>query len=694
MPQISISYPVWFIVPAVLVALGYAFLLYYKNRKNHFGRITTLFLGFLRFAGVLLLLLLLLSPFILTRTKEVVKPLLILAQDNSASVVMNKDSAWYKNQYPLKIKQLIRELSSSYNIDTLLFGAKTRPGGTAGFTDGISDYGELFSKIKRDYLGNAAGVVVVAGDGIYNSGFDPADAARDITAPVYTLLLGDTTTRRDLFIRDVRYNSLVYRDDVFPLEITVGARSLKGRKAKLTVRAFHKKAVDTTVFINSQRYTRTFKFEIKASEQGKQHLRIEVKPLAGERNDKNNKKDIFINVLNNRRHILILMNSPHPDIGAVRRALELLNNYVIDVKQLTANLKIKSRAYDLVILQGIPHSSPDLPVIRQIITQKTPLLFILDSRTDINRFNSLETGVSIKSALGKSEQAQAAFNRAFTLFHFDKKLSTSLEKLPPLSVPFGNWSVENGFQVLAFQKTGEIKTGYPLMVFGEKEGAKRGIIAGEGIWLWRLKEYFNDNNTEAVDKLISGAVQYLTAREDKRLFRIIAPDSKLTSQEVILKAELYNDAYEPVTDANIRLTLKDENGHSFDYNFLNNENGYSLNLGHLSPGLYRYNASVDRGKKTLYDKGEFIVTGLALESLNTKANAAIMYRLAREHNGKLFYANQTDSLIYRLTHNNKIPSKVKYTNRYTPFFHIPLILMLIIFLLSLEWFVRKYLGGY
>ncbi len=694
MPQISLSYPVWTLIPALLAALGYALLLYYKNKKQPFGKGVTLLLGFLRFAAVFLLILLLLSPYVMTRKKEVEKPLLLFAQDNSASVVLNGDSAWYKTEYLQKIKSSLAKLSKVYDIDTLLFGTEPRTGGTPDFTDGISDYGKLFAKIKNDYSAAPARVVVVAGDGIYNSGFNPVESSKQITAPVYTLLLVDTVTRRDLFIRDVRYNGIVYRDDLFPLEITLGARFFKGKKARLSVYAFNKKAVDTTIVIPSDRFGKTVKFEIKAAEQGKQHLRIKVSPLAGEQNKKNNTRDIFIDVLNNRQHILILMDGPHPDIAAVRRALQTGNRYVIDVKQISNKLKITGKKYGLIILQGLPRSSRHLALLRQILNEKIPALFLLDGKTNINLFNSLKTGVTIKSALSKGQPAQAVFNSGFTLFHFGKAQRAAVEQLPPLWVPFGNWEVEPGFQVMAYQKTGDIKTGFPLLIFGEKEGTKRGVIGGEGLWLWRLKEYYRDNATEAFDKLISGAVQYLTVRRDKRQFRIVAPETKRSAEEVVLKAELYNDAYEPVTDADIRIVLKDEKGQAFDYNFISDKEGYSLNLGRLSPGVYRYNASVKRGDKTLYDKGEFVVNRLSLESMNTQADAAVMYRIARDHNGELYTARQLDSLVYRLSQSDKIPAKIKYTSRYTLFFDIPLILFLILFLLALEWFVRKYLGGY
>src|SRR5437867_3979737 len=63
----------------------------------------------LRFLFITLLSFLLLTPLIKTITRRTEKPVIIIAQDNSQSVIINKDSAFYRTQYPEKLKNLIAE---------------------------------------------------------------------------------------------------------------------------------------------------------------------------------------------------------------------------------------------------------------------------------------------------------------------------------------------------------------------------------------------------------------------------------------------------------------------------------------------------------------------------------------------------------------------------------------------------------
>ena len=99
--------PIWLSVFCVLLGAIYAFLLYRKEEK--FNEIAPwlikLMAGF-RFLLVTLLAFLLLSPFIKTLFNKVEKPVIIIAQDNSASILLNKDSVFYQNEYLQRIATL------------------------------------------------------------------------------------------------------------------------------------------------------------------------------------------------------------------------------------------------------------------------------------------------------------------------------------------------------------------------------------------------------------------------------------------------------------------------------------------------------------------------------------------------------------------------------------------------------------
>jgi hypothetical protein len=73
---------------------------------------------------VALIALFLLSPMIKSITRQVEKPIIIIAQDNSSSIVMNKDSAFYSNQYSKALQDFSTALASKYEVRTLELGAR------------------------------------------------------------------------------------------------------------------------------------------------------------------------------------------------------------------------------------------------------------------------------------------------------------------------------------------------------------------------------------------------------------------------------------------------------------------------------------------------------------------------------------------------------------------------------------------
>ena len=82
------------IIVSLLAGLAAAGLLYFRNKKQHYGKALNAILFALRTLIVGLVVLLLFNPLIRQRFSSVETPTLILAHDNSASVVLCKDSAF------------------------------------------------------------------------------------------------------------------------------------------------------------------------------------------------------------------------------------------------------------------------------------------------------------------------------------------------------------------------------------------------------------------------------------------------------------------------------------------------------------------------------------------------------------------------------------------------------------------------
>ena len=95
----NIGIPIWMLALALLAGLAAAAVLYVRNKKQHYGKALNAILFVLRTLMVGLVVLLLFNPLIRQKFSSVETPILILAHDNSSSVVLCKDSVFYKNDY-------------------------------------------------------------------------------------------------------------------------------------------------------------------------------------------------------------------------------------------------------------------------------------------------------------------------------------------------------------------------------------------------------------------------------------------------------------------------------------------------------------------------------------------------------------------------------------------------------------------
>ena len=692
--DLIIEYPWWSLLIVIVTGLVVAGLLYYRNRANKLGTFLTILLFIVRFLAVSLLAFLLLSPFLKTRIKNLEKPIVIIGVDNSKSMILNKDSTYYQGDFITQMKKLEDDLSGKYDVDSYLFGEKPRMAWPPDYQDQTSDYAGFFKAVKENYAGMNVGAVIVAGDGISNRGIDPVFAASALNYPVYTLALGDTTTNKDLKINDVRFNSVVYRDEDFPLEVNLSARKMKGTKATLTVYAFGKRQAKKQVVIGSDHFNRSIRFTLPAEKSGVQRIRIQVRSPETEINTRNNTRDIFITILENRRKILIMAYAPHPDVAAVRKSLETNGNYQVDIA-FPSDFKGKITDYDLIIFHNLPAiRQPFSRFFKDLSKKKIPYLFITGKQTAFRKLKGHFTGVDIRPAGYNFEDAQPEYNPLFSLFTMSDETVKKLEKFPPLIVPLGNYQLSRGASVFAWQRINKIETNFPLILFDEQDGIRHGMIAGEGLWMWRMYDYLQNGNNETFDEILNKTVQLLMARKDKRFFRIITRHEYTSAENAIVKAELYNPSWEPVNDVDVNFVLMNENGDRYDYVFSPSGKGYVLNLKKLPVGVYRYSSSVKLGKEKYKTSGEFIVSGLSLESRNLNADHAMLYRLTADHSGKMIYPSEIDQIPELLSARDDLKTKIYYEEKYTGLNALPWLAGLIMLLLAIEWFLRKYFGSY
>ncbi|MBL0314819.1 MAG: hypothetical protein IPP69_03225 [Flavobacteriales bacterium] len=688
--------PVWLIVICIIAGAAYAGALYFKDRFNRtYGTTLATVLGLFRFACVTILAIFLLKPLIRLISYDVEKPVIVIAQDDSESIVVGKDSSYYRNEYANKLRELVTQFGDDYEIKTLHFGDQVSEGlDSLSFTDQLTDFSGLLDEIYTRYSGRNLGAIIIASDGLYNKGSNPVFAYKKLNVPVYTVALGDTTVYKDILISEVATNRLAYLGNKFPMEITVEGRKAAGANAVLTVSKKGNVLHSSNIAFSGDRYTTTIPLTFDATETGLQKYSVHLSGIDGEMTLANNHKDVFIDVLDSRQKVLILAYAPHPDINAMRDAIASNESYKVDVK-LAKDFNGNINEYSLVIFHQLPAAgSMGQSIITNALEQKIPSLFVWGNATDYNAFNKMNLGYSLNGYMNNATDIGGYFAEEFTLFTLDEQVRNMFRNMPPLTVPFGDYTFSPGVSPLIYQQVGQIKTRKPLISFNKVNDTKVGLIAGEGIWRWKLTAFQQFESHDAFHQLITKLVQYSSAKEDKSLLRVNGKNDFYENEQIIFDAELYNQSYEAITNKEIGMRIISEDGKEYNYLFSVTGNRYRLNAGQLPVGNYNYEASVNGESTIPKERGEFSISPLQLEVVHTIADHRLMYQLAADNNGEMIYPSALSSLT-ELIKNKKDIVSVSYENKQlNELINYRWILALILLLLSAEWLLRKRAGTY
>ncbi|MBT4776126.1 MAG: VWA domain-containing protein [Crocinitomicaceae bacterium] len=693
--SISLSFPAWYGIVCVVIGLAYAIFLYRNDKLlKELSRSWKILLSSFRFIIVTILALLLLEPLLESVTSKVEKPVIVLLQDNSESLLLSRDSAVIQSEFIEQLAALKTDLGEKYEIQSYTFGNEIRQGLKVDFTDKTTNISNVFDEVYTRYYNRNVGAIILATDGIYNSGTDPTYSAQKIkNTSIFTIALGDTNSRKDIIITEIAYNRLAYLGNIFPIEIAIAGKQCEGAKTSVDIIHDGKTISSQIISIDKNEYFTIVPFQIEANKSGLQKYSVVVSSIEGELTVENNSKEIYIEVLNSKQKVLLLAGAANPDIYALKVAVEKNKNYEVDV-QLLSEFKEEVNDYSLVIAHQIPFKSTSLPEVLNFSSSRIPIFYVLGSQTNFNKFNSLNAGLNLLAPKGVSE-AQALLNTSFSLFTLDDDFKRDLEKYPPIAVPFANdYLVNNSAEIMCYQKIGRSQTNFPLLLFNKSQQNKCGIFLGEGLWRWRMADYRENNSHERFDNFFAKIVTYLASKEDKSFFRIYTSSEFREDEDIIFNAELYNESYELINNVEVQLSVFNEVGEEFNFSFTPVMNSYRLNCKRLPEGEYSYVASANRSGEVFEQKGMFSIAELKVEMINATANHSLLFNIADRSGGSLFYPNQLDSLKSTILSKKEIVDVSYFEKNLTDLVNWRWICFLLIFFLGIEWFLRKYHGAY
>lgn len=691
------DYPWYYTAACIVFAAVLAAVSYYRNKKfAEFPPYRVWMLAAFRFLAMLLIAMLLLDIFIRRTTQRTEKPVLAIAVDNSESMLMRgtqaKDSM---RGFKAALSSMADNLSEKYNVRIFGFGDDCNLTDIQSLTfhDKYTDFSSMLETMNSTLYNTNTGALVICSDGIINRGQNPVYAATSLGKKIYTVTLGDTTSYKDISVSKCIYNETAFIGNEFPIEVSVNAKMLKGSTAICEIRHKGKQIFRETVNIGSDEFTHQLSTTIKASEKGLQKYTIAIAPIDGEITTTNNTREILVDVVDDKHKVLILSSMPHPDVAAVRNALTYNRGMDIEVADIEGFDKQLS-AYNLVVLVQVPSiGRPADQIIKEIKSKNIPVLHILGSKTDFNKFNELAQCLTVAIKGNNFEEAGYTGNLKFSLFSTENGTEEFLSKVPPLYCAFGDYKPLAQTHILGNQVIKGIHTDKPLIAISDPSKSRSAVIAGEGIWRWRVDCYRRYQNHEKFDLLISRLCQFLLTRADRERFTVSTRRIFNENEPVYFNAKALDEMLEPATDATVSLDLADSTGKTTTYKFDALGAGHYLRIDNLTPGQYTYKATANIAGKTFTKSGIVSVMEIKTEAENLAANRSLMSRLASTTGGGAYLASDLSKLKDALLNDTSIRPVVYDDTTTTPLMGYGLLFFIILALLTAEWFMRKYWGA-
>ncbi len=691
MYNLSAEFSLWFIPLCLVLAAGVSWFLYFKNPLNIANKWVRWGLNALRFSSVFILLLLLLGILLKSSNKQIKKPIIIIAADNSESIITNRFGKEYKANLQNKLDKLAIDLNDNYEVKSYVFGNEIKADTALSFSQKQSNLEAVIDEIENNYSNQNLGAVIMATDGIYTKGNSPLESAKNLKIPFYTVALGDSNQQRDALIKNVRYNQIVFAGNDFEVEIDLAAFDFTNQPAILQISQNGQLLFKQNYTIDTKDFFKTIKAKIAANKEGSQHYTIAISKQRNELSYTNNQYDFFVDVIKSKQKILIVGLSPHPDLSALKQAINQNQNYEANIVSLNEATSELVKKYDVVIAHQLPgFRNEGLPLVKYIIESKIPCFFVLTNRTGFIQLNQLQNSLTFSAQQITTTSATANVNANNNSLYFDENTAKQLADFPPLQLAYGRYNLNSQSQVILRQQIGYVATDEPLLSLDNSNNLA--FLMGEGFWKWRLSDFEKNEQHQISNDLIAKVIQSIALKADKSLFRVKPIKQKFEEGEnIIFNAQMYNQSFEMQNNDDISLLIKNAQGKQFDYSFSKTDKAYTANLGQLPVGSYTYSAKSTNQKDT--KTGNFIVQALQAELIQTKADFQLLNTLAKETNGQLYSYNDLDKIYGKITTNENIQSIIYKNSKLDELINSKWIFFLILLLLSVEWFVRKWNGS-
>lgn len=690
-----------FIYAAImLIVAGAVSYFYYKRsslkepQKN--------FLTALRALSVFFILILLLSPVMSFISNISPSPKNIFLIDNSESLLIeNRNDVLKKivtdeltgtgagnseDLYFLFSGDLIKEISAD-ELNGITY---------EGINNFETDLSSPVSTLQEKLSTANISTVNIISDGMINEGGNPLKFARSMNVPFNYYLTGDTIQKSDVAIKNLYYNKTAFAESTVPVKVQIASYDYN---TNVNVSLYEEdKLIDTkTVAVNERDNLYDVSFNVFSSEDRIVKYRIETEPLENEITLKNNFREFFIKFTDNKFKVLVISGGPSADNAFITEELKKVRNFETTVLTQKSGGEFYEggfpdiNIFDTFILIGYPTAVSDQSILNRISAEiekkNSSLIFFAGRNTDYGKLMSIEDKLSFKVSSASDNEELTGLSSVIST---DNEIFSRLDQLKSVS---GMPDIFKTSSVFLSNPSADVfllttKNSSPALIIENTNSKKSAAFLAYGFYKWRL----NKNNTGSDDlfrNILSNIIIAITDKEAQKHFSIETTKPVYSKfEDVKFNASILNHE----VNGNEKIVVKiSGNGVEKETELIRlNDNHYSGKINIPQDGNYEFTAGLyDENVLVENIQGRFLVGENNFEFTDTRADNSVLKILSLETGGQNLTGkskSEIDDILKEM--NDKSEYEFK-TARNLEMNVNPYYLALLIFLLCLEWFLRK-----
>jgi hypothetical protein len=718
------GWPLWWYAAGLVVALGLvAFTLW---RQRQLGPLKLAVLGVLQIAFIAIALLLLWRPVLNVEQ--------IRERQNVVAVMVDTSGSMQGDTPRTRLQQAQESLSAG-PLEALSRAAQLRLFGFAGSAQPVEKLEELRGGGVVTRIGDSlrtvlamAGSVPLAGIVLLSDGAENGDSLSEADiaqiksygVPIHTVGLGPEQLSNDLELAQLSAPDHAVAGET--LTATVSIRHQAQKSTRLRVYDGGRVIAAREVALNPNAGVTTLEISFPSGAGGLRDLRFALDAAQDEPNTLNNARAHLIEISADRRSVMYIEGEPRWEYKFIRRAAEADPAVrLVSLVRATPNRYYRQGVssadelpdgfpktaeelfrYDAVVigsLEAAALNEAQHAALKRYVDRRGGSLLMLAGRDGLGDggWAAAPIGAALPAALpgqgggrytqkpGKARPTVYGNQSAIGRLNDDpQKNVAAWQGLPDLAdfQPIG--PLRPAAIVLLESVSGSAVS--PLLVTQRYGRGSTWLLAAASTWRWRMRLPHEDTRHSEFWRQLLHAIVVATP---PRISLDAEPRISGDGAPVELEATVQNEAFEPINDAVVDVTIEGDDGSRATQRLTATGRGDGHYRAVVTPpaeGLYRLQMSAVKGKDALGDASLHTrrIDGL-LEHFETQQHRALLERLASETGGRYWSPQDLAGLPEAIRY-----SKAGMIERQTlDLWNLPIVFLVLLLLKGGEWLLRR-----